>query len=368
MKKIFLAIAAVAALASCSKSEIAYEQEDAQIAISPVAANRTKAMVSGTEFPAEKFMVWAYYKQLDAGKSIADWQAATAFAQQTYIEERPFEPSGTEGLWAGVTPYYWPKLGSLLFVGYYPATEDMAELVSYEFTSDVNKMAIGDKEAGVFFTPGDYETTGFVNNATGANHVEDFMYFNMTPASCDGSTVGADNSVTSGYQIDVHFRHALSWISVVLAKDANTPDEATITVKSVTFTDVKTTGTGVVDNSPVAPATNEIAWDTTGSADVDVNVWTGEKVLGAAETLEKQPVVIPQGMAGNLVVTYVVSSEDGSSFEETKTIALADINAENPVWEPGQKYTYTITIGTSEILIDPAIVDWVPVTPSVPVE
>lgn len=362
MKKIFLAIAAVAALASCSKSEIAYEQEDAQIAISPVAANRTKAMVSGTEFPAEDFMVWAYYKQIGAGTGISAWQAATTLDQQTYIDEKPFEPSGTEGLWAGKIPYYWPKLGSLLFVGYYPATEAMADMVSYQFTSSVNKMTV----AG--FTPGDYQTTGFVNNATGADHVEDFMYFNMTPASCDGSTVGADNSVTSGYQIDVHFRHALSWISVVLAKDASTPDEATITVKSVTFTDVKTTGTGVVDNSPVAPATNEIAWDTTGSADADVNVWTGNKVIGDAETLEKQPVVIPQGMAGNLVVTYVVSSEDGSSFEETKTIALADINSENPNWEPGQKYTYTITIGTTEILIDPAIVDWVPVTPSVPVE
>ena len=362
MKKVFLTLAAVAAIASCSKSEVAYEQEDAQIAISPVAANRTKAMVSGTEFPAEDFMVWAYYKQLDAGKSIADWQAATAFAQQTYIEEKPFEPSGTEGLWAGKIPYYWPKLGSLLFAGYYPATDAMKALVSYEFDGDTNLMTVDG------FTPGDYQTTGFVNNATGANHVEDFMYFNMTPASCDGKTVGTQNSVTSGYQIDVHFRHALSWISVVLAKDTKTPEEATITVKSVTFTDVKTTGTGVVDNSPVAPNTNEIDWDTTGSADVDVNVWTGEKELGAAETLDKQPVIIPQGMAGNLVVTYVISSEDGSSFEETKTVALKDINSENPNWEPGQKYTYTITIGTSEILIDPAIVEWVPVTPSLPIQ
>jgi hypothetical protein len=97
-------------------------------------------------------------------------------------------------------------------------------------------------------------------------------------------------------------------------------------------------------------------------------VWTGEKELGAAEALDKQPVIIPQGMAGNLVVTYVISSEDGSSFEETKTVALKDINSENPNWEPGQKYTYTITIGTSEILIDPAIVEWVPVTPSLPIQ
>lgn len=362
MKKILIALAAVAALAACSKSEIEYEQQNSAITISPVTANRTKAMVTGTEFPAENFMVWAYYKQIVAGSTISAWQSATTLEQQTYIEEKPFEPCDTEGLWAGVIPYYWPKLGSLLFVGYYPATDAMAAKVSYQFTSDVNKMTVKD------FTPGDYVNTGFVNNSTGANHVEDFMYFNMTPASCDGRTIGAQNSVTSGYQIDVHFRHALSWISVVLAKDSSTPAGAIITVKSVTFTDVKTTGTGTVDNSPVAPATNEISWNTEGSADVDVNVWTGEKVLGAAETLDKQPVVLPQGMAGNLVVTYTVSSTDGSTFEETKTVALAQINSENPKWEPGQKYTYTITIGTTEILIDPSIVDWVPETPSLPIQ
>jgi hypothetical protein len=29
---------------------------------------------------------------------------------------------------------------------------------------------------------------------------------------------------------------------------------------------------------------------------------------------------------------------------------------------------YTITIGTTEILIDPSIVDWVPETPSLPIQ
>ena len=222
MKKILIALAAVATLAACTKSEIQYNEENTPIAISPVTANRTKAMVTGTEFPAENFMVWSYYKQLKSTTTIAEWQAATDFAQQKYIDEKPFEPSGTNGLWAGVTPYYWPKLGSLLFVGYYPATEAMAAKVSYAFSADVNKMTVDG------FTPGDYLTTGFVNNATGANHVEDFMYFNMTPASCDGNTVDAGHSVATGYQIDVHFRHALSWISVVLAKDTNTPAEATI--------------------------------------------------------------------------------------------------------------------------------------------
>lgn len=66
MKKIFFALAAVAALASCSKVEATYEQ-DVEINFNPVTANRTKAMVTGTTFPEENFNVWGYYKQIPQG-------------------------------------------------------------------------------------------------------------------------------------------------------------------------------------------------------------------------------------------------------------------------------------------------------------
>ena len=356
MKKLFIAIATLAAFTACSKMEVQYEQP-AEIAISAVSMNRTKAMVSGTTFPQENFALWAYYKQLPAGTDIEAWQVADAelYPQTTYIDNKEFKPSTTTGLWSGVIPYFWPKIGSLLFAGYYPVS--MKDFVSYEFSSSVNKMTV----AG--YTPGDYQTTGFVNT-TGTNHAEDFMYFNMTPSSSDGNTVGKLNSVTSGNQVDVFFRHALSWISVVLSETAGTPEGAKITVNSITFTDVKTTGTGIVDNSV---EDNEINWTTT-DAKTDIVVLNSDVQLGGtAEELEKQPVVIPQEMAMNLnlVVVYTISSTDGSSFQETKTIELSTINSS---WEPGKKYTYNISIGTAEILIDPIIVDWAPVGTSIPIQ
>ena len=73
-------------------------------------------------------------------------------------------------------------------------------------------------------------------------------------------------------------------------------------------------------------------------------------------------------MAGNLVINYTISSTDGSSFTETKTIVLAEIDKTNPTWEPGKKYTYNVTIGTSEILIDPIILEWADVPATLPVE
>lgn len=366
MKKIFFAIAAVAALASCAKSEVEFTPDQQEIAIAPLTENRTKAMVAKTEFPNENFAVWAFYKQVAKGTSVADWQSSSAL-QTVYIDNKPFAPKTTDNgkLWGGVTTYFWPKEGSLMFAGYYPV--DMKS-VTYTFDSTVNKMTV----AG--YTPGDYQTTGFVNT-TGTTYVEDFMYFNMTAASCDASTTGPQNSVTTGNHVDVVFRHALSWLTVVLKKDADTPAGATITVKDVYFTKVNTTGTGVVNNSPDTSAdpaeTNEISWETT-TDETEVYV-LGGSAEGADNTTAltddytcQQPILIPQEMDGDIVITYEIKSSDDSAFTETKTIKLSDLNnSDADTWQPGKKYTYTVTIGTSEILIDPAITTWEDVTATI---
>lgn len=361
MKKIFIAVLAIAGLASCTNSDVEFETAQKQIGLSPITENRTRAMVSGTAFPAENFMVWAWYKQVDAGTTIDEWQDDDA-TQQLYIDNKEFEPKQTKpGLWAGKTAYFWPKLGSLLFAGYYPTT---VANVSYEFTKDKNVMTI----AG--YTPGNYTTTGFVTDAE--THTEDLMYFKMTEASSNGATYGsadadvADKNVTSEPNVDVVFQHALAWIKVTLAKAADTPEKATITVSSVEFTDVKTTGTGTVEDGA------DIVWAVT-SATADVAVLDADATLATGvATVEKQPIVIPQAMAGNIVITYTIASTDGSVFEEVKTIALKtlkdDATTPNTIdeWEAGKCYTYAITIGTSEILIDPTVTDWEDVT--VPVE
>ena len=374
MKKLLIAIAAIALLASCSKSQMNYEP-DKEIGLSPLTENRTKAMVSTNAFPNESFAVWAFYKQVKKGTSITDWQAATAVAQTTYINEKPFAQRDESGLWGGQeAAYFWPKEGSLMFVGYYPVSIDKPTndnpdgLVKYEFTADVNKMTISG------YTPGDYVSTGFVNNDTNADHAEDFMYFNMTAASCDATTEGPGNSVKGGNHVDVVFKHALSWLTVTLKKDNNTPAGATITVKKVYFSNVNTTGTGTVNNSPVTAnnETNVIKWETT---DVEKNIY----VLGTSETNNieeltndvytcKQPVIIPQTMDGNIVITYEIKSSDGSAFTETVTFGLSELTGNVQSWDPAKHYTYNVTIGTSEILIDPAIEKWVDVTPQIAIQ
>lgn len=372
MKKLLIAVLAVVGLASCTNT-VEFEPVQKQIGLSPITQNRTRAMVDGTDFPEkENFMVWAWYKALDAGTSIADWQDATA-AQQLYIDEKPFKPKATTknatGLWAGVTPYFWPKQGSLLFAGYYPTTAETKTAedgITYEFDGTKNVMTING------YTPGNYTTTGFVNNGTDANCEEDLMYFKMTAASSDSGTNGAVH-INNESNVDVVFEHALSWIKVTLAKAADTPDDATITVESVKFTKVSTTGTGTVADSDKDGEVENIVWDVTDSPVVEeIEVLKNNATELGKKTADatKEPIIIPQAMAGNLVITYTIKSTDNSFFREVKTIPLTGMTDSNKntlnTWAAGTCYTYNIAIGTSEILIDPIVTDWAKV--EIPVE
>ena len=324
MKKIIFAIAAIAALAACSKNDTAYEQGN-EISLAPVPQNMTKTMMTRETFlTSEQFNVWAWYKQLHAGTDVATWQA-DASADQLYITESPFVyREGTN--WGGKTAYYWPKLGSLLFAGYYPT--DIAGKVDYTFNASENKMVF----------------TGIAQTEVDASdYKEDIMYFNMTASSSASGPVA------------VVFKHALSWITVNVKKSADSPK---IVIDEIKFTEVNPEGTGTVNGASV------ISWETTGTADKTV-VGTAVELEETATKL-KEPLFIPQAMAGDLVITYTVYSSDTEKFTETYTAKLSAIKADLDTWAPAKHYIYNIEIGTSEILIAPTVEDWSDV--EVPVE
>lgn len=324
MKKIIYAIAAVAVLAACSKNDTAYEQGN-EISLAPVPQNMTKTMMTGKTFlTSEQFNVWAWYKQLRAGTDVATWQADDS-EDQLYITESTFVyREGTN--WGGETPYYWPKLGSLLFAGYYPT--DIAGKVDYTFNASENKMVF----------------TGIAQTEVDASdYKEDIMYFNMTASSSASGPVA------------VVFKHALSWITVNVKKSEDSPK---IVIDEIKFTEVNPEGTGTVNGDSV------ISWETTGTADKTV-VGTAVELEETATKL-KEPLFIPQAMAGDLVITYTVYSSDTEKFTETYTAKLSAIKADLDTWAPAKHYIYNIEIGTSEILIAPTVEDWSDV--KVPVE
>ena len=335
MKKIFFALAAVAALAACSKSEATYEQ-DAEIAIVAVPQNITKAMITGQSMPTtDLFNVWAWYKQLPAGTSIATWQADET-RDQWYVDEKPFGHRGSN-IWGGVTPYYWPKLGSLMFAGYYPV--DIKNSVEYFFDKDNNRMVFNNIPQSE------------VNDVDEDEFVEDIMYFNMTGVS------------TAAGPVAVVFRHALSWITVNVKKSEDCPK---IVIDEIKFTEVCDKGTGTVNNSV---ENNEIVWVPNANSEA-ATVFGTDVELQEEATKLVEPLFIPQVMAGDLVITYTIYSSPTEYFTETYTAALNSFKTSEAAtmtkWEPAKHYTYNIEIGTSEVLIKPTVQTWDEVT--VPVE
>lgn len=339
MKKIFFAFAAIAALASCSKSEVSYEAVNEEIGFAPVIENMTKAMVTDNNFPqSEKINLWAYYKPVEAGTAVDDWRD-DASAAQTYLNHKTFAYNSTKEKWSGDgVEYFWPKNGSLVFVGYHPET--LSSHASHNYAS--NTMHFEDISMSRVAAP----TTPKV-------YTEDFMYFNMTPSYASGA-------------VEANFKHALSWISLLLVKDGYTSNNATITVNKVEFTNVVSGG----DADVIGAA--DIVWTANGAA-VTVDILEGTPVELAKNntTVEAyEPLFIPQLMNGKLIVEYEIKSTDGSKFTEVKEITLSGMkdSSENSLtkWEAGKHYTYTITIGTSEILVDPKVTIWENVTvPSV---
>lgn len=355
MKKLLISILAIAAITACSKSEVEFEQTG-EITFSPVAKNMTKSMMTGTAFQtSESFNVWAWYKQVPAQTTVADWTAGAN--EHLYITEGTFV--NKDDNWGGKTPYYWPKVGSLLFAGYYPIT--ISNSVDYTFNANDNKMVFSDiaqSQVAVATEPATYS--------------EDIMYFNMTEKSHSSGSVA------------VVFKHALSWITVNLSRptaNASDAEYPKIHVNSVTFTNVNDKGTGTVTGTD-----GIITWATNGKAANTVVTPDAGVTLTTTPQKQTEPLFIPQTLTDGtgstpdmeLQVNYTISSSATETFTETYTINLAGMSTTDTdadgneikisAWEPAKHYIYNISIGIEEILIAPTVAEWTSVTVNLPVE
>ena len=137
MKKIFISFVAIAALAACSKSEVAYDQTP-EIAFAPAVENPTKAaMAAGTLLtnnPDQQLGIWAYW----------NYDGSNLLGSHTisYLNDATFGKKGTGTAWGGVGYVYpWPNSGTLRFAGYTKFTS--AGTASYSGVSG-NKITFAD--------------------------------------------------------------------------------------------------------------------------------------------------------------------------------------------------------------------------------
>lgn len=335
MKKIFISLFAVAALAACTKSEVAYEAAN-EISFAPVAKNITKGAVGtvdgkGTYPTAQPLGVYANY-----GADAPSANATVANYTTKFLENVKFTYNTTAGAWgAGES---WPANGSLIFAGYaIPASGTPSGTYAYDFASD--KLTI----------------TGYTQSNETANTF-DLGWFNRTPASYNYRN-------SANRAVSVTLAHALAWVEIKVQGEGTTVAAGNPwTIKSMTLNNVYTTGDAVCTGSGADAA----KWDKQATPK-SMTVFTGEQPLTTTatvcETTSAGTVVIPQTPTAvdattpvaTLTVTYTYKSPAGVDMPlQTATVPLVVDGG----WKSGYKYTYTLTFKASEILIAPDYDKW----------
>ncbi len=303
MKRLFiLASAAIVALASCSKTQVVYNDAPEEIGFKTVTGVMTKAPLSGTDLPTDQgnMMVYASQSTTESG---------------TYTESFGQEFKWKDSYWGGTTPQYWPNTGFMKFMAYYPVGIGTPS---------------GNAVTGVTITGIDIETSQ-----------TDVLYANLTTAQ----------ECSTKPTVAMEFMHALAQIQVTAAVADATMDDVKITnVEIVTPNmggDLSLSGTAASwDNeAPMSgnyPMDNDIA--DTALSDVATSLGTGA-------------LVVPGNQTG-LKITYSISGLENTVTKELTT--------GTPTWDQAKKYIYNIVVTLNEIKLSAEVVDWTEPTPAVP--
>ena len=323
MKKIFFSLLAIAAIASCAKTEAVYEAGESEIKLAPVTKLQTKAnflgAVDGIVYPTqENFDVYAYWK-IDDNSMFTD---GSLFLQS--LEEGGAEFTNKGNYWGGIDKYYWPKNGYLRFAAYSPAHLTVA----HQQVDDLYTVA--------------YE------QPSKTAETWDFLVAPTSPAY---------SMMTATENVAIQFQHALSWITLkVIAKDADAAKA--FDIKKVTINGVNTKADFAAKMGDGIQFNEWSGW----AVPAEYVVFEGSQMV--TETLTD----IENTVAGTLVIPQATTSVtvefdqygiNGTADTPGMTVTLdLNLDTNETPWEPGKHYNYNLIFGLDEILINPSVADW----------
>ena len=322
MKKTFIAILAIAALAACAKTGIDYETP-AEIGFAPVTKNITKAEgLSGDLKPNQELGIWAYWNNsVEVGEDGTLAVAAADYASYTdnYLVNALFAKRNDITNWGG-SPigHPWPLNGALVFAGYTTPADTVlttGSKVGYDLVSNT-----------MTFT--EYEN---------ANEF-DLCWF--------GRTSNAYNQRSAGTAIGVTLSHALTWITIQVYAEGSPIGNWTIT--SMTLNDVVTKGTATCIGTTAT-------WSPVTTED-EKQIYSGSHTLSANKTALTDNVIIPSTPL-ELTVNFSFNV-NGTPKTDSKTVSLKLNDANTETWVNGVHYTYTLLFKGNEILVAPSYKDW----------
>lgn len=356
MKKVlFFAAAAMTLLASCSKVENNPAAADQEINFVVATQNAaTKAAFPTTD----SFFSYAYYADGLAGKTAGD----EMYSQQQVTFQTSY--------WS-TTPnkYYWPKAGKLTFLACAPYVADSESAARKSLIPDAVTIS-----SMVWNEPKVYS-----ENA-------DLLY-----AEKAIEKTNSDDTNASGYYgVSTIFKHAASMVefNVVLAydtdSDATTPTTWEVTLKSLTVSDVYTTGKLTLESTAMNTAWATPTWSNLGNKATVVNYTTPGSITTTAISLGGARINVPQTIPADAKVTGkvdIVTKRGGVEFNKVEDYEFSALlnTAKNgtdavTAWQPGYKYVYTIKITPADsrddsgnptdkvedalIKFDPTVSDW----------
>lgn len=294
-KSIYLLGMAVAALSSCSQSDVVEMPENRAIGFSTFVNNNTRGVdeveagdLSGT------FYVFGNYG--------ASGYSSTAFNN---------EPN--------TALYYWETSMNYRFGAYKNGT---TKIGNAEFTPNASASVLEFPD----YTPNDK---------------------NDLIAAFGTATTGAD--VTNQSKVDLTFSHLLSQVKFTFTTEATAACNLTISDVKITNAISKSTCTYT------AGTPNTIVWEST--TDVEKNGYAyedfnGGKAISIENSASQSKLVIPQSGTNLIKVTFKakvdgagITMTEPKSFEGNLTYA-----AGSNTWNPGFRYNYSVKINVEDIV------------------
>lgn len=314
MKKFYVfAAVAIAALASCTKSEVVYNQEQQEIGFRQFTGAMTKADPSTTALPTGTSMgVFSYLNG----------------TQTAYFENAKFVNKSGTTKWGGEDPRYWPLQGTLDFVLYAPHQTSGA---TYTPSTKVLNVTIADNSTA----------------QTDYLYGKDFYVNTAKPA-------------TPSNGVPVVLKHALS--KVTIAAKANAASIFTVTSILLKNTIQKGSYT-VTYTTDADDFTSSVTGSTDANEKKDMEYVSSESGWSLAADFSNDntasKLVVPSNQT-SILITYKMA---GSDAVLTASIDLST-GSPTPVWETGKHYTYNITLKADEILFSPEVEEWAPAAES----
>lgn len=307
MKKFYVfAAVAIAALASCTKSEVVYNQGQQEIGFRQFTGSMTKGDPTNLSELVGGPTTMGVFAHINASNPYKEY-----FSNAKFVTSE----SGSN-LWGGDPKRYWPLQDKLDFTIYAPYVDGTT------YKNDTKKL-----------------TVAVANNTTAQ---QDFMYGTQRYMEKEKTSSG----------VPVVLKHALSMVSVKIRSNVDnlfkvTKVEIVDAIQNGSFVVTYDGSTSIEMTPGSTKGTVETYSNTTGT-----DLTTSEEGIsfGSKLVFPLAPLAATNAAtnAAKLRITY--NMEKATGLEAVVNLSDA--------WESGKHYTYNVTLTATEILLSPTVEDW----------